>query len=77
MVDPIILFAIAVALQIAGYMLAPKPAEPPPPTVEDIEAPTAEAGITMVVPFGDVLLKGPNVLWYGDKSLGRRKVKAG
>ena len=75
MVDPVTLFLIAIALQVAGYLLTPKPKGPPPASLEDFQSPTAEAGRSISVPFGDVLLPGPNVLWFGDKSIGRRKVK--
>lgn len=75
MVEPVTLFLIAIALQIAGYLLAPKPPGPPPASVEDIKFPTAESR-PRPVPFGDVLFTGLNVVWYGDKATGQRKVKA-
>lgn len=76
MADPITLFLISSALQVVGYLLAPKPKPPAPPAVEDIQAPTAEAGRPIPIPFGDVRVRGPNVLFYTDKATRRRMVKA-
>lgn len=51
---------------IVSIALAPKPPQPPPPALDDIDAPTAEEGRAIPVIFGDVWLRGPNVIWYGD-----------
>lgn len=53
----------------------PGPLEPSPTSLEDFNAPTAEPGRPVPVVFGTVLLKAPNVVWYGD--LGYQQVKTG
>jgi hypothetical protein len=69
-VDPISLIIqllVVLALQVIAYLLMPKPKKPKPPAVQDMEAPTAEAGRPIPVVFGTITVKGLNVLWYGDK----------
>jgi hypothetical protein len=55
-----------VAAAVVSYSLAPKAPEQKPPAVRDVEVPTAEAGKPLTVVFGTVLLKSPNIVWYGD-----------
>lgn len=57
---------LGLALLILGYLLMPKPKQPKPDAVQELEAPTAEAGKPVPVVFGDVILKSPNYNWYGD-----------
>jgi len=58
--------AIMVVAALLSYALAPKPAQPPKPTLEDFDFPTAEEGRAIPVVFGEVWITGPNILWYGD-----------
>lgn len=69
--------AVGVGLQILGYLLAPKPPQPKPPSVEDLEDPTAEAGRPIPVIFGSLTISGVNNLGYWDKAISTREVKAG
>ncbi len=64
---------IGVGLQILGYMLAPKPPGPKPPALEDLKAPTAEAGRPIPVLFGTRVIEGPNNLWSGDVEIRERQ----
>lgn len=57
------LFVFTTLIQIA---LRPKPPEPKPASLSDVDAPTAEEGRPIPVVFGSVLIKGANVVWYGD-----------
>jgi hypothetical protein len=66
--DWVIMFVIAIAINVVSYMLMPKPKQPKPDTVKDLDDPVAEAGKPMPVIFGRPTVKGLNVLWYGDKS---------
>lgn len=66
---------VAVAIQIIAYILLPKPKQPKPDAAKDLEDPTAEAGRPIPVVFGSVLVKGGNVLWFGQKSIRTYKVK--
>ena len=67
---------IGLALNIIAYLLAPKPKAAKPDAARDFEAPTAEAGRPVPVIFGDVTIKGANVLWYGDIRTKTHKIKA-
>lgn len=67
---------ISVAIQIVAYIIMPKPKAPKPEAAKDLENPTAEAGRPIPVVFGTVTIKGPNVLWYGEKSINTFKVSA-
>lgn len=72
----LIALAISLAIQIVAYIIMPKPKSPKPEAAKDLESPSAEAGRPIPVIFGTVLIKGPNVLWFGDKSTRTFKVKA-
>jgi hypothetical protein len=71
--------AVWIVTTLIQYALAPKPPKPRPAGLQDIEAPTAEEGRPIPVVFGTVLVKSPNVVWYGDlrttpiKSKGSKK----
>ena len=67
-----IVFIVAVVVAIA---LAPKPADPVPASLEDLNLPTAEPGRPIPVVFGTYTIKCSNVVWYGD--LGTEPVKTG
>ena len=67
---------IGLILMIIGYFLMPKPKAAAPDAVQQLEAPTADAGIPWYVLFGDMTLKSPNYLWYGDIRNVRKKKKS-
>lgn len=71
----VIALAISVALQVASLLLRPKPKTNRDASVRELEAPTASAGKEVSVIFGRVIVKDPNVLWFGDKSQSTYKVK--
>lgn len=58
----IVYFIVAVILSVA---LSPRPPDAKPAALEDFEFPVAEQGRPIPVIFGDVWVRGPNVLWYG------------
>ena len=62
---------------LISVALAPKPPEPKPAALSDVEAPTAEEGRPIPVVFGAVLLRGANVVWYGDLAADPIKKKGG
>jgi hypothetical protein len=71
--DPLtltILLIIALVLMIIASILAmvltPLPPPPRAASLSDFKVPTAEAGRPVPVIFGTVMLKGPNVVWYGN-----------
>jgi len=67
-------FVIAIVAIAVGFLFAPKP-QGQKMKAGTIEAPTAKEGLEIPVLFGTRLLRGPNVVWYGDikQLLSRRK----
>ncbi len=70
------LLAIVVTALVSAA-LAPKPPEPKPASLSDVDAPTAEEGRPIPVVFGAVLIRGANVVWYGDLEAEPIKKKGG
>jgi len=68
---------IAVLVSVVSYLIAPKPKQPKPAMAKDFENPTAEAGRPCTVVFGTIIVKGLNILWYGDKGRRDYTVKQG
>lgn len=67
---------ISVAVSIASYIIMPKPKAPKPEAAKELENPVSEAGIPVKVVFGSKLIKDPNIIWYGEKTIRTYKVKA-
>lgn len=61
----LIAIVVAIVLAVVAYMLMPKPKTNTPDMARDLEAPTSEAGRPVPVVFGDITIKSPNCLWYG------------
>jgi hypothetical protein len=76
MVAWFVVVAIAVALSAVLIVLMPRPKRPKPDAATDLENPTAEAGKPEPVVFGTMTVKGLNNLWYGEKTIADRMVKA-
>ena len=68
---------VTVVAALISSALAPKPPEPKPASLSDVDAPTAEEGRPIPVVFGSVLLRGANVVWYGDLAADPIKKKGG
>jgi len=68
---------IAAIAAVYAYSRIPKPQLAPPPSLDDLEAPTAEEGRSIPVLFGRRRIKSPNIVWYGDLNTTpvRQKVK--
>ena len=66
------MFWVQLILLVVSYIvsvaLAPKPPQPKAAALEDFDIPVAEQGRPISVVFGTVILKSPNVMWYGDLS---------
>lgn len=67
---------ISTTLMVVGYLLTGKAKQEKTEDVQDLEAPTAEAGRPIPVPFGEMEITGLNCLWYGEKSVQKFNVKA-
>ena len=59
-----LIFLVVVA--IVSYALTPKPKNADPAIIQDSDIPIAAEGTPIPVVFGEVWLKQPNVVWYGD-----------
>ncbi len=68
---------IWIATTLIQYLLAPKPPAPKAAELKDFDAPTADEGRPIPVVFGTVLVKSPNVVWYGDLRTTPIKSKGG
>ena len=68
---------VIVVAALVSVALAPKPPEPKPASLSDVDAPTAEEGRPSPVVFGTVLLRGANVVWYGDLAADPIRKKGG
>ena len=66
---------IGLALNVVAYLLMPKPKQAKPEAAKDMESPTAEAGREIPVVFGEMTIKSPNCLWFGDKAMHTYQVK--
>lgn len=67
---------ISIAISIIAYVIMPKPKIPRPDAARDLENPTAEAGRPIPIVFGQITVKGTNVLWFGEKDIHTYKVNA-
>lgn len=65
----------ALALNVVAYLIMPKPKVGRHEAARDFQDPTADAGRPIPVVFGTINVSGLNVLWYGNKSISKRKVK--
>ena len=65
---------IGLATMAIGLILAGNIKRQKPPTVDDLEDPTASAGRPITVVFGCAEVTGTNVLHFGDKAISTRKV---
>lgn len=64
----------AIVVVILAIALRPKPPGQKPPSLGDIDVPTAEQGRPIPKIFGTYVVQSPNVTWYGD--LGYSKIKS-
>ncbi len=69
-------FLIGLALNVVSVLLMPKPKQAKPEAAKQMDNPVAEAGKPIPVCFGTNMIKEPNILWYGDKSIYKYKVNA-
>lgn len=63
----IVQLLLAIALQVVGYLLAPKAKKTKPEAAKDMDSPTADSGRPIPVVFGTETISGVNILWYGEK----------
>jgi hypothetical protein len=68
---------VMVVVLILGIALAPKAQGPNAAEIDDFDFPTAEEGRPIPVVFGEVDIRGSNVLWYGDLRVQAIKKRSG
>lgn len=67
---------IGLALMIIGYLIMPKPKAATPTQMQELEGPTASGAQPIIKIFGDLTIKSPNILWYGNIRNARREKKS-
>src|SRR6266496_1391722 len=72
-----LLALLYIATTALSALLAKRPQGPKPSSLGDFNAPTATEDRPIPIPFGTVLLSGPNVVWYGSLSSTKVKKSAG
>jgi len=60
--------ALFVISTVISYRLRPRPEAPRASSLQDVNAPTADATRAIPKLYGTKWVKGPNVLWFGDLS---------
>ena len=68
--------AVFIVALVVAFAMAPN-GQQQSPTIQEVEAPTAEEGRAIPVLFGTRDIKGPNVVWYGDVKTVAIKKKGG
>lgn len=65
---------VALIVVVLAVALQPKPPGQKPPSLSEIDVPTAEQGKAIPKVFGRRIVQSPNIVWYGD--LGYNKIKS-
>lgn len=71
----LVALAIGLTLQVVGFLLRPKPVKEKPPSLQDIQEPTSEAGRPIPVVFGSGTITGLNLQGSWDKDIHTREIK--
>lgn len=58
---------VGLLFMVIGYLIMPRPKRPKR-EIQEMDAPTAQAGRTIPLLLGHKRIKDPNFLWYGDKA---------
>jgi len=69
MVAWLVALLISIAISILTYVITPKPKASKPEAAKEMDGPTAEAGREIPVLFGEMTMKSPNCLWWGERSM--------
>jgi len=69
----LVMMVVSAAIQVA---MAPETSTPDR-EAGSMDVPTAEEGGTIKVVFGTVIIKDPNVIWYGDPKITEIKSSGG
>lgn len=64
---------IGLAINVVAYLIMPKPKQPKPPEVKDMESPTNSSGSPIPVMWGCNRVKGLNILHTANKFTYKRR----
>ena len=71
------MIVIALVMMVVSILMMPKIKTPTTSnTAQEMETPTNDAGKTMAVVFGEIVVKSPNVIYFGDKNMNQFEVDA-
>jgi len=59
---------VAIVIAVVAIVMAPKPPDAAPPSLDEFDIPTAEPGREIPKIWGRRRIKSPNIVWYGDIS---------
>jgi len=68
---------IVVALTAVLYLISPKPKMDKLKPADKVDVPNTEIGKPLAVIFGTVMIRDPNVVWFGDLKIKAVKKKSG
>ena len=71
----VVALIVSTVLNVAAYIITPKPKQPKPAAVENAQYPTAEAGRPVPVIWGCMIVKSPNVEGYWDSQARQYQIK--
>lgn len=57
---------VAIAMMVLTFLLAPKPKIEKLKPDTEIEVPATEVGRPLPVIFGTVIIRNPNIVWFGN-----------
>jgi uncharacterized membrane protein len=65
---------IGILFSTLAYVLKGASVSTPKQKPQDFQFPTVTAGDPIPVVFGTMTIKSPNILWYGEKGMEKKKV---
>ena len=68
---------LAIVVVVLAVVLQPKPPVLAPPSLTDLNVPTAKQGKPIPKVFGQKIVTSPNIVWYGDLAYNAIRVKGG
>jgi len=69
------LVLISLSISVVSILIRPKPKQPRPDAVRDLEAPTAEAGRPVPRVYGSMRIRGVNTLDTREKGTNNYRIK--
>lgn len=73
----VVMLIISVALSALSYILTPKPKTEKLKPANKIDIPATDMGREIPVIFGTVMIRDPNIVWFGHMKIKAVKKKGG